>query len=186
MEEELKAEGRIEEILDDDDILEEEEIHKLSAEKLAEMYQGMSYGKSRHEEMLENLDFDKHMDEIGSGQIDTYDTEKLKLKRHNTLEKFRDASTFDNDNKTITSVIDTTKSEHELEDERRLEQSMVRWRLERASAIDKTAKEKLRNNNIDHSGEKVNEREKRKLAKAKSQAILSKSKLSYKDVLQSY
>ncbi len=175
MEAELKAEGRIEEVLDDDDILEEEEIHNLSAEQLAAMYQGMSYGKSKHEEMLENLDFDQHMDEIGSDQIDTYDTEKLKLKRHNTLEKFRDAGQVDHDDESSDSDnITKLKSSIEIEDEHHLEESMARWRAERISTIDKNATERLRNSKA-----------KRREAKAKSQAILNKRKLTYKDVLES-
>jgi len=68
-------------IHDADDNLEEEEIKNLSAEQLADMYENFQYAHSRHEQMLENLDFDPA--HIGDG--DMYDDAEIKMRRHETL-----------------------------------------------------------------------------------------------------
>ena len=63
---------------DNDDDLEGLHIKNLSAEQLAEFYDNYEYGHSRHEDMVENLDFD--LEHMRDG--DTYDQEKLKLRRY--------------------------------------------------------------------------------------------------------
>jgi CRP-like cAMP-binding protein len=64
------------------DELEEKEIKELTAEQLADMYGSYTYGKNRHELMLENLDFDpKHM--VGL-DADDYTSEEI-VNHHKTM-----------------------------------------------------------------------------------------------------